>query len=115
VLWPVQLPYKVLPQAGLPIIGANRGSHVLHQSVSEFPRVVKKQPGSHLTPWKVDCLNSAREMILHLDTATITCLKSLQVELSLPPIPAPVIALVDLGSSDCFVDSVLVFKYCLLC
>jgi len=45
----------------------------------------------------------------------ITCLKSLQVELSLSPIPAPVIALVDSGSSDCFVDSVLVSKYRLPC
>ena len=114
-LWPVRSPCKVLPQADLLIIGANRGPCVLHQSVSGFPRVVKKQPGSHLISWRVDCLNSAREMILHLGAATITCLKSLQVELSLPPIPAPVIALVDSGSSDCFVDSVLVSKYRLPC
>jgi len=115
VLWPVQSSCKVLSQAGLPIIRANRGPRVLHQSVSGFPRVVKKQPGSHLTPWRVDCLNSARETILHLDAAMITCLKSLQVELSLPFIPVPVIALVDSGSSDCFVDSVLVSKYRLPC
>jgi len=79
-LWPVWSPCKVLPQAGLPIVGANRG-----------PRV------------------------LHLGAATITCLKSLQVKLSLLSIPAPVIALVDSGSSDCFVDSVLISKYRLPC
>ena len=50
-------------------------------------------------------------MVLYLGIATITCLKSLQVELSLPFIPVPVIALVDSGSSDCFVDSVFVSKY----
>ena len=115
MLWPVWSPCKVLPQVGLSIVGANRGPCVLHQSVSGFPRVVKKQPGSHLTPWRVDCLNSARETILHLGAATITYLKSLQVKLSLPSIPAPVIALVDSGSSDCFVNSVLVSKYHLLC
>jgi len=114
-LWPVRSPYKVLPQAGLPIVRANRGLHILCQSVSGFPRVVKKQPSSHLTPWRVDCINSARETILYLGTAMITCLKLLQVELSLPPIPAPVITLVDSGSSDCFVDSVLVSRYRLPC
>jgi len=54
-------------------------------------------------------------MVLHLGTATITCLKSLQVELLLPSIPVPVTALVDSEWSDCFVDSVLVSKYHLPC
>ena len=114
-LWLVWSPCKILPQVGLPIVGANRGLHVLCWSVSRFPRVVKKQPGSHLTPWRVNCLNSARETVLHLGIAIITCLKSLQVKFSLPSIPVSAVALVDSGSSDCFVDSVLVSKYCLPC
>jgi len=54
-------------------------------------------------------------MVLYLGAATIICLKSLQIELSLSPIPVSVIALVDSGSSDCFVDSALVSKYHLPC
>jgi len=54
-------------------------------------------------------------MVLHLGAATTTGSKSLQVELSLPLILVPVVALVDSGSSDCFVDSVFVSKYCLPC
>jgi len=115
MLWPVWSSYKVLPQAGLPIVGANRGLCVLCQSVSGFPRVVKKQPSSYLTLWRVNCLDSTRKTILYLGIAMITYLKSLQVELSLPSIPVPVVALVDSGSSDCFVDSVLVSKYHLPC
>jgi len=54
-------------------------------------------------------------MMLRLGAATLTCLKSLQVKLSLPPIPVPVNALVDSGSSDCFIDFALISKYHLLC
>jgi len=54
-------------------------------------------------------------MILCLGAATLTCLKSLQVKLSLPPIPVPVNALVDSGSSDCFMDFALISKYHLPC
>jgi len=115
MLWPVWSSCKILPQAGILIIRGNRGLCVLYRSVSGLPRVVKKQHGSHLIPWKVDCLNPAREIMLCLGAATLTCLKSLQVELSLPPIPVPVNTLVDSGSSDCFIDFALISKYHLLC
>jgi len=59
--------------------------------------------------------SSSITTILHLGIATITCLKLLQVELSLSFIPVPVIALVDSGSSNYFVDSILVSKYHLPC
>jgi len=49
--------------------------------------------------------------MLRLGAATLTYLKSLQVELSLPPIPVPINALVDLWSSDYFMDFALVSKY----
>jgi len=54
-------------------------------------------------------------MILCLGAATLTCLKSLQVELSLPSIPVPVNTLVNSGSSDYFMDFALVSKYHLPC
>jgi len=60
-------------------------------------------------------LNPARKIMLRLGIATLTCSKSLQVELSLPPIPVLVNTLVDLGSSDCFMDFALVSKYHLPC
>jgi len=110
-LWPIWSPCKILPQAGIPIIRDNRGPCILYQSVSGLPRVVKKWHGSHLTPWGVDCLNLAREMMLCLGAATLTCSKSLQVELSLPPVPVPINTLVDSGSSDCFMDFALISKY----
>jgi len=53
--------------------------------------------------------------MLYLGAATLTCLKSLQVELSLSPIPVPVNALVDSGSFNCFIDFALVSKYHLPC
>jgi len=115
VLWPVRSPCKILPQVGVPIIRGNRGLCILYRSVSGLPRVVKKWHGSHLTPWGVDCLNPAREMMLHLGAVTLTCLKSLQIELSLPPIPVSVNALVNSGSSNCFMDFALVSKYHLPC
>jgi len=69
--------------------------------------------GGHLVPGKGNCLSSARKLLLYLGSAILTTLKLLQIILLFPSIPMPVHALVDSGSSNCFVDSLFMSKYCL--
>jgi len=113
VLRPTWIPSEVLPQANELVFRRNKCSHVPRRLFHWSSRISKKWCSSHLVPWGVDCLKPARESALNMGSASLTILKALQVMLSSPSFLASVNALVDSGSSDCFVDSVFVSKYCL--
>jgi len=113
VLRPIWPSCEILPQAELLVVRVNRGSCVGCRPFDRPLGAAKKWLSSYLPPWGVNCLESIREMMLHLGAATLNGLNFLLVMLLSPLFPVSVNALVDLGSFDCFLDSVFVSRYCL--
>ena len=109
----IQLSFKVLSQAELLVIRVNRSSSIGYWPFGRPFRAAKKQLSSYLPPWGVNCLESVRETTLHLGTATLNSLNFLLVMLFSLLFLVSVNALVDSGSSDYFVDSVFISRYCL--
>jgi len=110
LIWPS---CEILPQAELLVVRVNRGSCIGYRPFDRPLRAAKKWLSSYLLPWKVNCLELVRETMLHLGAATLNGLNFLLVMLLSPLFPVFVNALVDLGSFDCFLDSVFVSRYCL--
>ena len=113
VLWPIQPSCKILPKAELLVVRVNRGSYIGCQPFGRPLRAAKKWLSSYLPPWGANCLESVRETMLYLGTVTLNGLNSLLVILSSLLFPVSINALVDSGSSDCFVDFIFVSRYCL--
>jgi len=81
------------------------GCAILLESVFVEPKHQKKRPCSPLIPLEADYLKLAGEPVLHLGAAVLSACKLLYVLLHFPLVLSPFKGLVDLGSSNCFLDS----------
>ena len=110
VLWPVGPPSKKLSET-VPETFTNSGdtSHTSGGPIN-FIWIIKKSIGGHFIPQGVVYLRSSTEPKLRLNAASLSDCKTLLVPVNSDLVPGTFLGLVDLGSSDLFIDSVFASK-----
>jgi len=109
-LQPARSPGKKLPETIPEIFVNSRGMSSIGRRVVKHARNIKKKVSGYLVPWGVIRLRTPLEPKLYLGAAFLCDRKALLSPVSSNMVSGKFLGLVDLGSSDSFIDSAFVSK-----